>query len=319
MSTFMDKCTNMGRQRRLLSVGLDSTVSRLPVTVRITEADPTGQLYFNQRIIRAVGDIAGFIKPNIAFYTGYDDDSGIRVYRRTMHMVRDEAPDVVRIADMKRGDIGDTNVGYVREAFDDFDADAVTVSPYFGLEAMKPFLDRGDRGIVVLCRTSNPGAADFQDRLTMLSPEEAKAWGYADGELPSETVIVYGQRRYMIPFYQVVAHRVVTEWNYNGNCGLVVGATAPGPMAAVRRIVGQRFMLLGHGLGKQQADLVATVANGVDRDGFGLAVNNSSQLTFAYEKSQTYGAEEFDLAAQEVALQNHADLRAALPLLGNDI
>jgi orotidine-5'-phosphate decarboxylase len=175
-------------------------------------------------------------------------------------------PDVPVILDVKLADIGNTNEGYAREAFDYYKADAMTVHPYLGKEALQPFLDRKDKGIFVLCRTSNPGAGEFQDRFVNLTPAEIDEWGLMPGT--------------RLPLYQLVAYRVSREWNTNDNCGLVVGATYPEELRQVRGIVGDMPLLIP-GIGAQGGDVEATVNAGRDSHGHGMIINSSRSIIFA--------------------------------------
>jgi orotidine-5'-phosphate decarboxylase len=159
------------------------------------------------------------------------------------------------ILDSKRGDIGSTAQHYAAEAFDRYAADAVTANPYLGRDSLQPFLDRADRGVVILCRTSNPGAADLQDL------------GVSDGR---------GAR----PLYQHVAEKIAREWNGNGNCALVVGATWPEQLREVRAIVGEMPFLVP-GVGAQGGDVEAVVTNAKTRDGAGLVVSSSRAILYA--------------------------------------
>ncbi len=162
------------------------------------------------------------------------------------------APDVPVILDAKDMDIGNTNTGYVRMAFEYCQADAITINPYLGMEAAQPFLDQKDKGIIVLCRTSNKGSGEFQDLL-----------------IKSD-----------MPLYQYVASRVAKYWNKNGNCALVVGATYPNELAQVRRIVGDMPILIP-GIGVQGGDVEATVKAGRDSRGQGMIINASRSIIFA--------------------------------------
>lgn len=171
--------------------------------------------------------------------------------QRDHRWIRSVAPDIPIILDAKRTDIGNTNRGYARMAFDVLGADAITVNPYFGGEALKPFLDRADKGVIVLCRTSNPGAADFQSVMDEGNCE---------------------------PLYERVAKHAL-EWNKNGNVALVVGATAPSELAHVRKIVGDMPILVP-GIGAQGGELEATVRAGLDSTGFGMIINSSRGIIF---------------------------------------
>jgi orotidine-5'-phosphate decarboxylase len=169
----------------------------------------------------------------------------------TMDYIKNDFPETPVIMDAKLADIGNTNEGYVEFIFDYLGADAITVHPYLGSEAMKPFLDRAEKGVIVLCRTSNKGAGEFQD------------------------LDVGG-----MPLYQKVAHMIMDKWNYNANCGVVVGATYPDELRKVRHIVGSMPILIP-GIGAQGGDVKLTVEAGVDKEGKNAIINSSRGIIFA--------------------------------------
>lgn len=200
-------------------------------------------------------------KPNAAFYETHGTD-GIAALQRTIADIHEQAPSVPVILDAKRADIGNTNNGYVAMAFDYLQADAITVHPYFGVEALTPFLERKEKGIIVLCRTSNPGAGEFQDIMVKCP--------LAEHDFPPEW-----------PLYQHVAFQVMKHWNINGNCTLVVGATYPKELGEVRRIVGDYMPILIPGIGTQGGDVEKVVLAGKDSRGKGMIINSASGIIFA--------------------------------------
>jgi len=256
-------------------VGLDSEFGKIPESARRYDyhntTDVVGNVnghtknpslqktivIFNRAIVEATRDIVCAYKPNAAFYEAHGDE-GIGALQRTIADIHAIAPDVPVILDAKRADIGNTNVGYVQFAFDYLKADAITVHPYFGAEALQPFLARADKGVIVLCRTSNPGAGEFQD------------WDISGDVVPGG---------YM-PLYKYVAHRVSREWNKNGNCSLVVGATYPDELREVRELVGDMPILIP-GIGAQCGDIEKTVSAGKDSRGYGMIINSSRGIIFA--------------------------------------
>lgn len=249
----------------LVCVGLDSALERVPARFQ-REDHP--QFAFNRWVIEQTLPYAAAYKPNLAFYeargaAGWDE------LARTMQLIGALAPDVFTIADAKRADIGSTNAGYVAALFDQLGFDAVTLHPYLGAEALTPFLERTDKACIILCRTSNPGAGELQDLAV-------------DGR----------------PLWEVVAARVRDEWNANGNCLLVVGATYPAELARVRELCPD-LPLLVPGVGTQGGDVATVVANGLDGRGRGLLVNASRGIIFAD-----------DPAAQARALRDQ--IRAAI-------
>ncbi|MDD5145888.1 MAG: orotidine-5'-phosphate decarboxylase [Candidatus Pacebacteria bacterium] len=259
----------------MVCVGLDSDYSQIPESVKAREVSVTIP-NFNANIIDATKEYVCAYKPNMAFY----EDQwvvGLSSLKDTISYIRDEAPDVPIILDAKRTDIGNTNKGYVRMAFDNLKADAITVNPYFGGEALEPFLDRTDKGIIVLCRTSNKGAKDFQDIKVYLD------------DLPLTVAEFFGSSyatkegvagRQFIRLYHLVAYKAAKEWNKNGNVLLVVGATYPDELKNVREIVGDTPILVP-GIGAQGGELEATVKAGLDSNGFGMIINSSRGIIFA--------------------------------------
>lgn len=235
--------------KRFLCVGLDTDFEKLPDEWG-NRGVHDGIYGFNRAIVDATKDIAGSYKPNAAFYEAHGDQ-GIAALRATIMYIREVAPEIPVILDAKRADIGNTNLGYTAFAFDHLSADAVTVHPYLGSEALEPFLERADKGIIVLCRTSNPGAGELQD----LSVE---------GE----------------PLYMRVARCVSEKWNTRSNCGLVVGATYPQELSAVRALVGDMPILIP-GIGIQGGDIEKTVAAGRDANGRGMVISVSRAITQA--------------------------------------
>lgn len=235
-------------QNSLVCVGLDSDEKKIPSS--ITGSDR--QFTFNKSIIDSTHDFVCGYKPNSAFYEGSGAD-GVRQLKLTCDYLREKYPDIVIILDAKRADIGNSNEGYAKFVFDHLGADAVTLHPYLGKEALKPFLDRKDKESFIFCRSSNPGGGEFQD------------------------LVVDG-----MPFYQVVAQHVVRDWNDNKNCGLIVGAPYPAELAIVRRIAGDMPFLIP-GIGAQGGDLEKTVKASVNSTGKNAIINASRSIIFAQE------------------------------------
>lgn len=233
----------------LLCVGLDPELERLPDNVRRASVEET-LVAFNAAIVEATADLVCAFKPNAAFYEAHGPD-GVRALARTVALIHERAPGVPVLLDAKRGDMANTSRHYARAVFDAMDADAVTVQPYQGAEALMPFIERQDRGVFVLCRTSNPGAVELQDLLV-------------DGE----------------PLYLRLARRVAEAWNDRGNCGLVVGATWPGELRTIRAAAPE-LPILVPGIGAQGGDLEGSVRAGVDARGQGLLVSASRSVLYA--------------------------------------
>lgn len=196
---------------------------------------------FNKKIIDETHDLVCAYKPNSAFYEAYGDE-GIKVLKKTVDYIKNNYPEILTILDAKRGDIASTNEGYAKATFDWYGFDAVTLNPYLGREALEPFLERSDRGSIILCRTSNPGAGEFQD---LVSEDK--------------------------PLWQTVAEKVANEWNGRGNCMVVVGATYPKELGEVRRIVGEMTILVP-GIGTQGGDLEKALLAGLNSQKRGVIV-----------------------------------------------
>ena len=253
----------------LLCVGLDPDVKRLPPEY---QPDADGVLRFCRDIVDATADLVCAFKPQIAYFAalGLEDALAELIgYIHTRH------PAVPVILDAKRGDIGDTARLYAREAFERFDADAVTVNPYLGSESLEPYLEYEDRGVIVLCRTSNPDSAWLQS--------------YPDPEAPV--------------FLRVA--RAAVGWNRSGNVMLVAGATYPDELGRIRAAVGD-MPLLVPGIGAQGGDLAAVLTHGADSRGQGLAINASRSVLFADAGNPAAGARRaaMDLLADIRRLQS---------------
>lgn len=249
---FVDLLETGWQQGKTICVGLEGDPARLPG--HLQPLDPAKAVVeLHRELIEATADRALAYKPQIAGFEAMGPD-GVIALIETVDLVHELAPGAPVILDAKRADIGSTNDRYVDAIFGVYDADAVTVHPYLGPEAMRPFLDRADKGVIVLCRTSNPGAGHYQDLLV-------------DGR----------------PLYQHIAADVASTWNVNGNCGLVVGATYPDELRQVREIVGEMPILIP-GIGAQGGDLEATVRSGGDARGHGMIISVSRSLIYAYEK-----------------------------------
>ena len=247
----------------LLCVGLDPDLAKLPAELRDL---PDGITTFCTRIIDATADLACAFKPQIAYFAALGAEQQLEDICR---YVRVNYPHIPLILDAKRGDIGATATQYAREAFERYGADAVTVNPYMGEDSLDPYLAWADRGVIILCRTSNPGGSDLQFLNT-------------DGE----------------PLYQRVARLVAGKWNKNGQCALVVGATFPEELAQVRAIVGD-MPLLVPGIGAQGGDIAATVGAGQTANGMGMMISSSRAIIYA----TPHDGEDWADAARRVAIE----------------
>jgi orotidine-5'-phosphate decarboxylase len=242
------------RHDSLVCVGLDPELERFPQHIA---AEPSPIFRFNKAIIDATHDLVCAFKPQFAHYAACEAEDQLE---RTIEYIHRTCPDVPVILDAKRGDIGNTAERYAIEAFERYGADAVTVNPYLGTDALEPFLKYADKGVIVLCRTSNPGGRDLQD----LGVGEAK-------------------------LYQVVAQLAATRWNARGNCLLVVGATYPQELASVRALVGE-MPLLVPGVGAQGADVAQAVQAGQTAAGTGLIISSSRAILYASAGADFAGA-----------------------------
>ena len=231
----------------LVCVGLDSDFVKIPSEFKEKEFP---QFEFNKWIIDQTAEFVSCYKPNMAFYEARGD-AGIRELKMTLEYLQKNFADIFTICDAKRADIGNTNNGYVAEIFDWMGFDAITLHPYPGKEALKPFLDRADKGCIVWCRTSNPGAGEFQD------------------------LTVSGK-----PLWRIVAEHVNSDWNYNHNCMLVAGATYPEELKIIRQIVDDMTLLVP-GIGAQGGDVKATVEAGINLQKLGMIINSSRGIIFA--------------------------------------
>jgi orotidine-5'-phosphate decarboxylase len=258
------------RHDSLVCVGLDPAPARFPAVLR---GHPDAVYAFCRAVVDSTADLACAFKPQVAHFAALGAEDALQRLVTHIHIAH---PGVPVILDAKRGDIGSTARHYASEAFDRYGADAVTVNPYLGGDSLEPFLERVDKGVIILCRTSNAGSRDLQD-LPVRTPQ--------------------GERK----LYQHVAETVAREWNGNGNCALVVGATWPGELADVRARVGD-LPLLVPGVGAQGGDVAAVVANGCTAGRTGLMVSSSRAILYAGD------GEDFAAAARAAAMSLRDDI-----------
>ena len=276
MHTFHERLSFVSEQNdSLLCVGLDPEPSFGGVF------DPGVVLDFNKAIIESTYEFACAYKPNLAIYESMGHD-GLTTLSETLQFIRELNPNMPVIGDAKRGDIGLCSLAYVRTMFDNFEFDAVTVSPYMGPDSLAPFIDRNDRGVFILCRTSNAGGAVLQD---------LKVIDEHDGTSK--------------PLYEVVAG-LANSWNAGGNVGLVVGATVPAQMRRIREVVPDMLFLIP-GIGPQGGDLAQTVSSAVDGRGKGFIINASRQIMYAAKTST--GAYRTNMEARKRVKKAARDLR----------
>ncbi len=253
----------------LVCVGLDPEPKKFPDRFRDA---PGGIFEFNKAIVDATRDLACAYKPQFAHYAAQAAENQLE---HTIDYIKATAPDAIVILDSKRGDIGSTAEQYAHEAFERYGADAVTVNPYLGRDSVEPFLKHADKGVIILCRTSNPGAKDLQD-------------------------LNVGPGRKL---FQHVAETVAKDWNSNGNCMLVVGATYPEELADIRKHVGDLPFLVP-GVGAQGGDVAKVMKAGKTAAGTGLVISSSRAILYASS------GDDFATAARKAAQELRDSINA---------
>jgi orotidine-5'-phosphate decarboxylase len=265
---FIDKLLNLSQKNKsLLCLGLDPDPELMP---------KVNTLDFNTAIIDATHDLVCAYKPNLAFYEALGVE-GLAILQKTIEHI---PADIPIIADAKRGDIGNTAKAYAKSLFSTLGFDAATVNPYLGFDSIEPFINYRDKGVFILCRTSNQGARDFQD-LTCTA-------GF--------------------PLYEAVAHKA-KEWNVYGNIGLVVGATYPEELKGVRSICPEMYLLIP-GIGAQGGDLASAVKYGVDAQGEKAIIAISRQILYASK------GKDFAQAARNAAEKTRSQINSCLSKMG---
>lgn len=233
----------------LVCVGLDSDFSKLPQQFKDTEFP---QFEFNKWIIDETHEFAAAFKMNSAFYEARGDQ-GIKELKMTYEYLNKNHPEIFTILDAKRADIGNTNNGYAEFTFNWLESDAITLHPYLGKEALMPFLDRKDKVSIILVRTSNPGAPEFQD------------------------LIIEGT---MMKNWEYIATKIKNDWNANENVMVVIGATYPDELQKAREIIGDSTMLVP-GVGAQGGEVKDVISRGLNVQGLGLIINSSRGIIFS--------------------------------------
>ena len=274
MPNFVQRLANISSgSQTLVCIGLDPNPELMPITDVVA---------FNKSIIDATHDLVCAYKPNLAYYEARGS-TGIRQFEATITHIRDVAPEVVIIADAKRGDFPPTNVQYARALFETWGVDAATVNSFLGGDSMEPFLEYEDKASFVLCRTSNPGAAEFQDI----------------------TMQVNGKS---MPYYQLIAHRA-NSWNIRGNVGLVAGATYPTQLAEIRKICPE-LPLLVPGVGAQSGSLQQAVQTSINSEGRNSLIASSRSIIYASPNSN------FAEAARTATMNLREEINAVLENAG---
>jgi orotidine-5'-phosphate decarboxylase len=242
----MEMLENLHKQQKLVCVGLDVKYPKIPECVRKEDVGES-IFVFNKIIIDATKDIVCAYKPNFWFYLA-EGTAGLNALKETIGYIHCVS-DVPVVIDAKVGDIGNTNEAAVEALFGKLDGDAVTINPYVGKEALMPFLNQKNKGIIILCKTSNPGSKEFQNLII------------EDGR----------------PLYQHVADNVANIWDENKNCFVVVGATYPSELKDIRAIIGEMGILLP-GIGAQGGDLEQAILNGINRKKEGVIINSGRKV-----------------------------------------
>ena len=235
------------KNNSLVCVGLDSDYDRLPSFLK---TEKNSQFVFNKAIVDATHSLVCAYKPNRAFYEAMGD-KGVLQLKMTCDYIQAAYPEMPIILDAKYADIGSTNEGYVRYVFDYLGVDAVTLHPYLGHEALSPFLEVADKGCIILCKTSNPGAGELQN-------------------------LMIGDT----PLYKVVAEKITNTWNEFNNCMMVIGATYPEEMAEIRKMAPNMTFLVP-GVGAQGGDVEKILKAGLNIRGNGLIISSSRGIIFA--------------------------------------
>ncbi len=268
--TFFQKLASAARKNNsLLCVGLDPDPKLMPDKLSILE--------FNRVVIDATRDLVCAYKLNFAFYEAAGAE-GFEILKSTVDYIPDDIP---AIADAKRGDIGNTAKAYARSIFANLNFDAATVNPYLGFDSVEPFIHYRERGVFILCRTSNPGATDFQSLRLAEEP----------GSL-----------------FELVASKA-SQWNRYGNIGLVVGATYPQELRLIREGYPDMPLLIP-GIGAQGGDLELAMRYGADARGEKIIINSSRQVIYASR------GKDFAEAARQAALTLRDEINHQLSVLG---
>lgn len=267
------------QQKRFLCVGLDPDLTKFPPSVNNGNLTEKVLVRFFCDIVDATAGHTATYKPNLAFFERHALKGGISALWSIIRHIHKVAPDVPVICDAKRGDIGHTNEASAELIFGELGCDAVTLNPYVGRDAMEPFLKHEEKGCIFIAKTSNPGSGKFQDI-------HVNTW---------------------TQLWIVIARTIQRDWNKNGNCGLVIGATYPAELARARRDLEDDAFILVPGLGTQGGDLEASVASARNSDCTGGAVFNSSRGIIYASSGLDYA-----MAAGEAAAKMNRQLAAAM-------
>lgn len=300
--SFREQLQRNWNQGKFLCIGLDPDYNKIPQYLKDKHYGEYGAVIseFVNTVVNATYDLVSAYKPNIAFYE-WDDASSLDLHD-IVDRIHDKYSTVPVIGDVKRADIGNTNRGYAQMAFERYTFDAITTNPYFGGDTFPPFQAYENKGLIVLCRTTNPGSKELQDMPIHL--DHAKETGLLnDEELRTIRDIVPGL--YVMKVYEMVAFLAARRWNENGQMGLVVGATDPTAFAPVRELAGDMPFLIP-GIGTQGGDLEKTLQFAPDSNCQGIIINSGSAIIHASQ------GEDFAEAARNAALKLDRQIREGL-------
>ncbi len=291
----------------LACVGLDPVVAQMPAEFASSK-NPLAS--WGVRVIEQTHRFVCAFKLNLAFYEA-EGQAGLAALEQTLEHLRSQHSDIPVIGDAKRGDIGTSSEAYARSLFDRLGFDAVTLNPYLGRDALEPFLRRADRGCIIVCRTSNPGADDFQTlnaalpeaqsaddprNLNAALPDESRgksagrggggaAGDVKDGEAASSNR--GGTAESAAPLWHHVLRMVVNQWNARGNCLAVIGATRPDDLRSARSLAGDEMTFLVPGVGAQGGETAKAISAGVNSQGRGVILTSSRSITSASDPAAT--------------------------------
>lgn len=312
---FIEQLRARWDEGKFVCVGLDADYEKIPKHIvegsqqalpHQREAKVFSRVNFLKEIVNVTGDLVCAFKPNIAFFE--DSPEGEEALAQIIEHIHGRFPKVPVIGDVKRADIGNTNKGYARMAFERYGFDAITTNPYFGHDTYDPFLQYPGKGLLVLCKTTNKGAGIYQDAPVNLAyyQEIQKLHGTPLLEEEYELARQVAKRGIELPLYYLVALRTATLAKENPNIGLVMGATHPEAFAPVRRLAPTLPFLIP-GIGTQGGGLEQTLKYAPDKNGQGIIINSGSTIIFASS------GEDFAEAARAATIKLHnqiTELRA---------
>lgn len=300
-TSFKEKLQAQAEKGKFVCVGLDPNPDKLPLFLQAKAPDQSAfsVQMFLKNIVDHTADIAAAFKPNIAFFAGnpYLMDE----YMNIIDHIKFKYPHIPIIGDMKRADIGETNKGYAKEAYDRYGVDALTTSPYFGGDTFEPFQTYEGKGLIVLCKTSNKGSRELQD-LSINLAESLEDGLIAVGERFEINDLLEGKSPRV---YQMVAFMAARRWNKDGNMGLVVGATHPEAFIPVRRLAPDLPILIP-GVGSQGGDLEKTLLYAPDSNGQNFLISSSGAILYAS------AGEDYAEAARRETLKLDVQIRQGL-------